>query len=291
VSVRATTKLFVLLGDPVQHSLSPRMQNAAFEAAGIDAIYVALRCSADHVRSLMAAIAAAGGGGNVTVPHKQTAAAALDRPTDVVQATGACNTFWLDGDALAGDNTDVIGFTTAARQLLGPLQGIKALVLGAGGSARAAAYGLLREGADRITVVGRSLQPVKALVSTLDPSEQRLEGFASADPVRGAPFDLVVNATPAGMRGSDLSPIDLDSLGNVRAVLDMVYGDQGTTLMRNAERAGIPALDGTEMLIAQGAASFSRWFQREAPVETMRTAVLRERWARAQLRAEPLPRS
>jgi shikimate dehydrogenase len=239
----------------------------------------------------MAAIAAAGGGGNITVPHKQTAAAALDRPSDVVLATGACNTFWLDGDALAGDNTDVIGFTTAARQLVGPLQGIKALVLGAGGSARAAAYGLLREGADRITVVGRSLQPVKALVSKLDPSEQRLEGFASADPVRGAPFDLVVNATPAGMLGSDVSPIDLDSLGNVRAVLDMVYGDEGTTLIRNAERAGIPALDGTEMLIAQGAASFSRWFQREAPLEVMRTAVLGERWARAQPGVEHLPRS
>jgi shikimate dehydrogenase len=291
VSVHATTKLFVLLGDPVQHSLSPRMQNAAFEASGIDAVYVALRCSTDHVRSLMAAIAAAGGGGNVTVPHKQTAAAALDRPSDVVQATGACNTFWLDGGALAGDNTDVIGFLTAAHALLGPLQGTRALVLGAGGSARAAVYGLLREGADRITVVGRSLPRVKALLAQLDPSGQRIEGFASADPVRGASFDLVVNATPAGMHGSDSLPVDFENLGTVRAALDMVYGDEGTALVHSAERCGIPALDGAEILIAQGAASFSRWFRREAPVEVMRTVVLAGRRALAQPKAEvPRPR-
>ena len=114
----ATTRLFLLLGDPVEHSLSPRFQNAAIRAAGIDATYAALRCDAQSVPHLIRALGRAGGGGNVTVPHKTIAAQCIERPTDAVTRTGACNTFWGDEGVVCGDNTDVAGFAHAAAQLV-----------------------------------------------------------------------------------------------------------------------------------------------------------------------------
>jgi shikimate dehydrogenase len=273
VTILASTRLFALLGDPVQHSLSPRMQNAAFAAAGQDAVYVALPCGSRHVASLMSALAAAGGGGNVTVPHKQIAVTALEQATAVVTATGACNTFWLENDQLTGDNTDVAGFTQAALRMLGSLHGIRALVLGAGGGARAAVFALLAEGAERVSVLGRSSASVQALLAHLDANGKRTEAIPQEENTFGMGYDLVVNATPVGMRSSDPSPIDLSRLGHVRAALDLVYSPQGTALVRNAERHGIAALDGAEMLVAQGAASYARWFGGKAPIDVMRAAV------------------
>jgi len=199
----------------------------------------------------------------------------------VVIATGACNTFWLEDDQLTGDNTDVTGFAQAARRLLGSLHGTCALVLGAGGGARAAVYALLAEGADRVTVLSRSGASVNALLTQLDAAGTRTRAASQQDHVRGLAFDLVVNATPIGLRVNDPSPVDLGALGSVRAALDLVYAPQGTALVRNAERLGIAAMDGAEMLVAQGAASFTHWFGGDAPVEVMRTAIANARQRRA----------
>src|SRR5690606_25709966 len=133
------------LGNPVAHSLSPRFQNAAFAAAGVDGVYIALRCEAEAVPGLMTGIARAGGAGNVTVPHKALAARLVDRATDAVRRTSACNTFWLEDGRIHGDNTDVAGVRSAMERLTGSVAGARVLLLGAGGAARAAVCALLDE--------------------------------------------------------------------------------------------------------------------------------------------------
>ncbi len=266
-------KLFVLLGDPVHHSLSPAMQNAAFEAHRVDAVYVALRTPEQLVRALMRSVAEAGGGGNVTVPHKRVAARALDHASEHVLATGACNVFWWQEDrGLCGDNTDVAGFITAAETLLGAqLVGSRVLLLGAGGAARAVAYACLSRGAARVDLVNRTPEKAETLFRDLgEPSELML--LRKADGFPSEPYDLMVNATALGLDPADPLPIDLAAVATT-AVLDLVYGRQETRFVRAAREAGLRAEDGRRMLVEQAAESFRRWFDLEPPRNRMYEAV------------------
>lgn len=272
MDVDAGTRLVALLGDPIDHSLSPVFQNAAIRAAGIPALYVALRC-ANTFDGLMLGIARAGGAGNVTIPHKTRAAALLDVATPAVEKTGACNTFWLENDAIHGDNTDVDGFAAAARSLVGAPAGARALVLGAGGAARAAVLALLHGRADAVHVLNRSPGRAHALQETLDPSGRKVKVVGSPEAVRREGYDLVVNATPLGLKPDDPAPLDLEAPVRVGAVLDTTYGAAPSALIAAARTAGIPAADGREMLLQQGAASFRRWFGREPDLEVMRSAL------------------
>jgi len=273
VSDAAGTRLFALLGDPVRHSRSPVMQNAAFRAAGIDAVYVALRCSGDVVAGLIRAVAGAGGGGNVTVPHKAAAVAALDEASEAVRATGACNTFWLEDGRVRGDNTDVEGFARAALSLVPTLRGLEVLLLGAGGAAAAAARALLDHDVARVTFLARTASRARRLAERLDPGGTALEVADTEAAVHGLRFDLVVNATPLGLHHGDPQPIRLDRLGAAAAVLDMAYRPDGTEWVRAASASGVPSCDGTRMLLEQGAAAFRDWFRRDAPVAAMRDAL------------------
>lgn len=268
----AATRVFALLGDPVAHSRSPHIHNAAFSAAGVDAVYVALRCSSDDAAAALRALARAGGGGNVTVPHKGVAAAAVEVPSGEVLRTGACNTFWLEDGRICGDNTDVAAFRVAVKALTGPLAGARVLLLGAGGGARAVVAGLLDEGADRIVVRNRSRVRGEALMAAFATSRE-LTLAVDAESIAGEAFDLVVNATSVGIRPHDPLPIDLPSLGNIGALLDLVYMPEGTPILRIARERGIRAADGTEMLLEQAAAAFQRWWRRPAPVNAMRQAL------------------
>jgi shikimate dehydrogenase len=267
-------RLLALLGDPVAHSLSPRFQNAAIRAAGVDAVYLPLRCDADHFEGLFRGIAAAGGAGNVTLPHKTRAAALLDAPTKAVQRTGACNTFWPVDGRIHGDNTDVEGFARAARRLIGSPAGARVLVLGAGGAARAVVLALMDERADAIHLLNRTPGRARAVAETLDPRGRKVlvvEGGARGVEREG--YDLVVNATSLGLAGDDPLPLALDLPARVGAVLDLVYREDGTPWVAAARDRDIPAADGLEMLVEQGAASFRRWFDREPDVGVMREAV------------------
>lgn len=271
-TISARTRLIALLGDPVAHSLSPRLQNTAFAAAGVDGIYLALRCDAESFAGLMTGIARAGGGGNVTLPHKALAASLLDSATAAVERTGACNTFWDEGGRLCGDNTDVAGFTAAARRLAGPLAGARVLLLGAGGAARAAAVALLDERVDAVVVFNRTTDRARELASALDAPGQ-LGVAEDLDTVRGERFDLVVNSTSLGLNPGDPLPLDFDRIGEAGRVLDLVYAPGETEWVREARRRGIPAADGREMLVAQGAAAFERWWGIPAPVDVMQRAL------------------
>lgn len=267
----ARTRLVALLGDPVSHSLSPRFQNAAFREAAVDAVYLALRCTGTALPCLLRGIAESGGAGNVTVPHKEVAFGALDRATDAALGTGACNTFWLADGAVWGDNTDVQGFQTALQNLLGkPPQGLHVLLVGAGGAARAAAFALLADGVARITLVNRSLPKAEALAGHFSSRVIRV-----AAEVPDNSFDVAVNATSLGLRPEDPVPVPESTL--VGAALDLVYGPDATPWVRRMQSRGIPAADGRDMLLHQGAAAFRRWFNQEPPLEVMRRALLESR--------------
>lgn len=273
MEVSAGTRLIALLGDPVAHSASPRFQNAAIQEAGLDAVYVALRCEPGAFPGLLRGIARAGGAGNITVPHKIAAVSLLDMPTPAVTRTGACNTFWGEGGRLYGDNTDVEGFAGACRALIGAPAGARILVLGAGGAARAAVVALLEHRADAIHVLNRSPARSRALGEALDPGGRKVAILDDPGRLRREGYDLVVNATPLGLEADDPAPLDLDEPARVGAVLDLTYREGGTAWVRDASARDIPAADGTEMLLRQGAAAFERWFGRPPSLDAMRTAV------------------
>jgi shikimate dehydrogenase len=267
----ATTRILALLGDPVAHSLSPSFQNAALRHCGIDAVYVALRCDGDAVPALIRALCLAGGAGNVTIPHKRAAAACVQRPTATLRRTGACNTFWAEDGVICGDNTDVAGFHQAARLLLPELRGARVLVVGAGGAAAAALCALLDARVDHVALLNRSQQRATLLARQLDEDAAVVHVMPPAADLRQQEFDLVVNATAAGLTDGDPLPLDLATLRRAGAALDLVYRADGTTpWTTHARQLGIAAADGREMLLGQGSAAFQRWFGIPAPVDVMR---------------------
>jgi shikimate dehydrogenase len=274
----ATTRILTLLGDPVDHSLSPSFQNAALRHCGIDAVYVALRCDAASVAPLIRALCRGGGGGNVTAPHKKAAAACIEQPTDAVRRTGVCNTFWAEDGVICGDNTDVAGFAQAAQLLLPELRGARVLVIGAGGSAAAALCALLDARVHHISIINRSPERATLLARRLDADAAVLHVVPSTQDLGQDVYDLVVNATTAGLSDDDPLPLDLTVLARAGAALDLVYRAEGTTpWTRHARQLGVAAADGREMLLGQGSAAFQRWFAIPAPVDVMRAAFPADR--------------
>jgi shikimate dehydrogenase len=274
-SPTAATRLFALLGDPVSHSLSPRFQNAALQALGLDGVFVALRCSADDLPGLLRGIARAGGGGNVTVPHKALAAATVDRPSEAVRRTGACNAYWLQDGAVHGDNTDVAGALQAVTSLLGrPPAGARVLLLGAGGAASAAVCALADAGAERIVIANRTLDRAHALEERFRAPGVRIDVAGPVDGLANERFDLAINSTSLGLKPADPLPLDPDAPGpEVGAALDLVYSPAETRWVHAMRARGLPAADGKEMLIGQGAAAFRRWWGVEPPLDVMRAAL------------------
>ena len=266
-------RLFALLGAPVHHSLSPTLQNAAFGATGMRAVYVALHTWKELVEPLMRELAARRGGGNVTVPHKARAARAVDRPSEAARATGACNTFWWDeADGLCGDNTDVEGFGAAARHVLGTdLGGCRLLLVGAGGAARAVAFAGVQAGAGRIDIHNRTVDRAERLVRDLG-SPSVLSILARLDQARSTEYDLVVNATSLGIRPGDPLPLDPSTL-RASTLLDLTDGEDEAPWVAAARRAGWHAEDGRRMLVEQAAAAFERWSNRQGPREVMLEAA------------------
>lgn len=276
------TLRFVLLGDPVRHSISPAMHRAAFDVLGLDAEYTARRTVPDEVGSIMRGADLAGG--NVTLPHKLRAARALAQPSAAVRATGACNCWWRRPDGeLAGDNTDVGGLHTALSRFGFQPRGARVLLLGAGGAARAAAHALLEGGASSIEVLNRTPARARALrdralahATDADRSTDAVRVVAT--PRAGATYDLVLNSTSLGLSPRDTLPLELDrgAVGaRFGAAFDMVYAAGGTAWVRHARALGIRAVGGLDMLVGQAALSLERWFPgRAAPFEAMREAAV-----------------
>jgi len=270
--ISARTRLFVLLGDPVAHSLSPRLHNAANQAAGVDGIYVALQCLRDDLPGFLRGLSRGGGGGNVTLPHKEKAATVLDRPLHAVRRTGACNTFWFENGQVVGDNTDVEGLRRSLRDFLGRSpEGARVLLVGAGGAARAALVALLDDGVGEVAVTNRTMERARNMVRRIGGARTRL--LATRTAWHGQSYDLVVNATSVGLHKGDPSPLSLERLGSIGGVVDMVYREGTTNFVESAQRLGIPSMDGRPMLAHQAAAAFERWWDQPAPLEVMQSAL------------------
>jgi shikimate dehydrogenase len=267
--VNAATRLFALLGDPVAHSISPTFQNAAIRAAGLDAVYLALRCGAEDVPVLLRALARAGGGGNVTLPHKSLAAASVQRRTPAVERTGACNTFWLHEDEVWGDNTDVEGVRAAIQQLC-PTPPRSVLLLGAGGAASAVMAALEAMGAASIGIANRHLDRAQALADRFARPGLSLSAASTPEQLGDEAWDLAINATSLGLKRGEAAPA-----GDARflAALDLVYAPGGTDWIQALRARGVPCADGTEMLLRQGGAAFRRWFGREPDLDAMRRSI------------------
>lgn len=270
----AATRLIALLGDPVSHSLSPRFQNAGFRAAGVDGVYLALRCSSQDFRGLLEGICRAGGGGNATLPFKAAAAELVERSTEAVLRTGACNTFWAEGGVICGDNTDVTGAGRAVVDLLGTsAEGLRVLLLGGGGAARAALCALLDQGVDQVLLHNRTPARAEAVRAGFSEFRSRIELLPSLAGLESERFDLVINATALGLRHGDPLPLELTAVGEIGAALDLVYRFERTEWTHYLREHGVRADDGLGMLIHQGAAAFERWWGISAPVEAMRAAL------------------
>jgi shikimate dehydrogenase len=271
------TKRVVLIGHPVAHSLSGAMQQAAFDSAGIDARYelwdrapIALADAIDEVRGDDFL------GANVTIPHKERVVPMIDKLTEEAQQTGAVNTLTREGRRLVGHNTDVPGFVAALDKLVGrqkmPRQ---AVVLGAGGGARAVVYGLIRAGFQRVIVFNRHLHRGEGLVRHFARSAAHMDLKAmpwheSIIESELAKTKVLINATSIGL-ASDVSPVPAEVLTGDLLVLDLIYNR--TRLLRDAEAAGANAMDGEIMLLHQGAAAFALWTGQPAPLEVMSQAL------------------
>lgn len=256
----------VLLGHPVGHSLSPRMQNAALTAAGIPLRYDPLDVPRRALEDTLHDLRRRRGAGNVTIPYKEDVRRRCDRLAPDARATGAVNTFWtaVDG-ALVGDNTDVQGFRRAFGAMVGgDLTGKRVLVLGAGGAAAAVLLAMKGWGTPAVTVYARTMDRARALVERVG---------ITADVLSAAgPADVVVNATPVGMRDAEL-PIDPELLQPGCAVLDLVYRTGETAFVHAARARGCRAADGLAMLVEQGALAFERWFGVPPDREAMWSAL------------------
>lgn len=246
----------VLLGRPVGHSLSPRMQNAALDAAGIAVRYEAVDIPRRALDDTFASLRRDRAAGNVTIPYKEDARARCDRLTPTAAASGAVNTFWTAPDgALVGDNTDVEGFMRAFGPLLREAPGRRVLVLGAGGAAAAVLLAMKGWDAIAITVYARTMSRGNALIQRLDVAASVVDTPAEAAPNS----DIVVNATPVGMQEGEL-PLDPALLLPGTIVLDLVYRPGETDFVKAARARGCRASDGLAMLVEQGALAFERWF-------------------------------
>jgi len=282
VRVRGTTRVVILMGDPVSHSLSPQMQNAAFAAEGVDYCYVPCRVGPSELRSAVRAIATLGlVGANVTIPYKERVVSYLDDVTPEATLIGAVNTIVSRKGRLVGHNTDAPGFLRAFQEDTGiSIRGGRFFVVGAGGSARAIVAAVALGGARGVTIANRTLANARRLVARFRRVFPRVEWDVTGWNPRAWPSSLafrgLIQTTPLGMSPTDPSPVPKGWLHPSLAVYDVVYhidSGRSTALLRDARAVGAPYANGLGMLVHQGALAWSLWTGRRAPIDVMRRAV------------------
>jgi shikimate dehydrogenase len=270
-----------LIGWPVKHSLSPAMHNAAFQALGLGWWYELLPVPPGQLGGALAGLSAGDfGGANVTVPHKSAVMAYLDEIDDAARSIGAVNTISVQGKRLLGHNTDAAGFVGALREAGLEPSGRRALVLGAGGAARAVAYALGQAGC-AVAIYNRTVKRAAELVHDMQglglcAPVAWVPGGTALDELDLARFDLLVNATAAGMwpNSEDTPWPEALSLPSHLTVFDLVYNPLETRLLRQARQAGARTIDGLGMLVWQGALAFELWTGQKPPADLMRAAAL-----------------
>ena len=277
-----------VFGDPVAHSRSPQMQNAALEKSGLGMSYAKFEIGADELPAALALLPELNFVGvNLTVPHKVAAVKLMDEVDETARQVGAINTIKIENDKLRGFNTDGKGFSRAIREEFSvDLRDLRVLLLGAGGAGRAIAWECAQENCERLVIANRDLEKAQLLATELRPyfAEARVLGPVprlqaiswneAAFRFQIANVDLVVNATPLGLHHADVAPISARLLAPHLMVYDTVYADDQTAFVSAAVEAGARAANGLSMLLHQGALAFEIWFDRVAPLDAMRKALL-----------------
>ncbi|WP_298437736.1 shikimate dehydrogenase [Geobacter sp.] len=279
--ISGKTKVLAIIGWPVDHSLSPLMQNAVLEEMGLDYTYVPFAVREEGLGDAIRGMRALGVVGfNVTIPHKSAVIPYLDRLSPDAALIGAVNTVKREGDDLVGYNTDGVGFLKSLREDLGvDPSGANILLLGAGGAARSALVVLCRAGAARIVIANRSVERGEALAEEF---RRYFAGTQIAVIGLGAPsvadeiqkIDLLVNTTSVGMKGTSFETLDLSLLSPQSALYDMVYVPWETPLLRDALHRGLRCANGIGMLVAQGERAFEIWTGSVPPSGVMRRRIL-----------------
>ncbi|MEO0985075.1 MAG: shikimate dehydrogenase [Cyanobacteria bacterium J06639_14] len=275
------TQVLGIIGHPVEHSLSPPMQNAALQELGMNAVYVPFPVQPDQIEAAIAGLWSLGiQGFNVTIPHKQAVMPHLATVTDIGQAVGAVNTVWRTEQGWAGTNTDVTGFVSPLKERDRDWSRSRVVILGNGGAARAVVAGCTTLGCTDLWVVGRTAAKLQQFVeswqgSPLKPTIQTCLG-ANLDTLLPE-TSLLVNATPLGMHPQvEASPVtaeQMELLPTEAIAYDLIYTPSPTQFLRLAAQREFATLDGVEMLVQQGAAALQTWTQRTPPVDTMRQVL------------------
>jgi len=271
------TKVFGIFGDPIGHSLSPVIHNAAFQSLNLPYYYVPFHVPKERLKEAVSGMAALGIGGiNVTIPHKEAIIPFLDKLSDEARKIGAVNTVEVIENRLIGHNTDGAGFIKSLSEANIDLSGLRVILLGAGGAARGVAVALLNAKTSELCIVARSVEPRKRLYNDL------CALFPDAK-ISEYPFDktdfedtptLMINTTPLGLHPNDSLPYPADRLYPSFIVADLVYRPLKTPFLVAAEQAGAKIVPGIGMLLHQAALSFEIFTKQKAPLEVMKTALI-----------------
>lgn len=276
MNISGKTKITGLFGYPVEHSLSPAMHNAAFEHLGLDYCYVTFPVRPDLLGDAVKAIRALNlSGVNVTVPHKEDVIPFLDEISEEASFIGAVNTIKNDGGRLTGYNTDGRGFMQSLSEAGIDVSDKRILIVGSGGASRAIGYYLCKE-ASGVYLYDVDKKKAERLMAHLNSIKNNVK-VIDTDSLKSSEFfsgiDILINATPLGLKPDDPMPVDITLLNNKHIVCDLIYKE--TPLLRDASKIGCKTLDGLGMLLWQGIFAFEIWTAVKPPVEVMRSALLR----------------
>ncbi|MDP8965378.1 MAG: shikimate dehydrogenase [Cyanobacteriota bacterium] len=279
--ITGTTKLLGVIGDPIEHSLSPVMHNAAIAHLGVDYVYLPLPVKTADLGVAIGGFNAIGlQGFSVTIPHKQAILSVLSEVSPVAKVVGAVNTVWRTDSGWSGTNTDVEGFIAPLQAYNRNWSQTTPLILGHGGAARAVVVGLTQVGCTEIHIVGRDVQKLsqfqQSWVNAPLPITINVHRWEQL-PELISQADLVVNTTPIGMYPNvDQSPIDAAAMQKLKEgaiAYDLIYTPNPTQFLQQAQQQGAITIDGLEMLVQQGAAALKIWLEQTPPVDIMRQSL------------------
>ena len=283
--ITGKTKLLGIIGDPVEHSLSPVMQNAAIKYLGLDYIYVPFPVKRENLKDAITGFEAINlVGFNATIPHKQAIISYLSEITPIAKAIGAVNTVWHTETGWKGTNTDVTGFIAPLKAVSRDWSEMTPIVLGNGGAARAVIVGLAELGCREINLVGRNKDKLASFYKSWQNSPQITQllkiHYWENLPGLLPTADLIVNTTPVGMYPNvDRSPIEPELMKKIKSnaiAYDLIYTPSPTQFLSLAQQQGATIIDGAEMLVQQGASALEIWLQKPVPIDVMREALLQQ---------------
>ena len=269
MEINGKTGITGIFGYPIEHTFSPVMHNAAFSNLGLNYCYIPFLVSPEHLKDAVQSIRALNMRGvNVTIPHKQSVMPMLDEIKEEAAFIGAVNTIVNNKGKLSGDNTDGRGFMKSLDEKGIPLDGKYVLINGAGGASRAVSYYLCKE-AKNVSLYGRSPEKVEGLVNDLKIFYSNVTSARSIHNIEE--YDMIINATPLGMKNDDPLPFDTSLLRSTQTVCDLIYTK--TPFIEKAAQQGCTVIDGMGMLLWQGALSFELWTGKKPDIHVMRKAL------------------